>query len=345
MLINHIFRNLLSIMGIYFKSATGEISMCIAFGFFSFVAAMGALVIKETVLEFELNSAYESFVNNSVKLMPKISNEVKSGPVSLTVIKVCLAFISGVTGTLLVFPGMRIAQMYIDALKYTESKFKKLFLHISYFFPLIIVFMWIKPIARDILCYTETENIKRGFLTNDQFDMIRILCIIFLFILRIILARAHFQAYLNTAYLKINRMKKEAGYTTNTEIQTTISGVFYYLGIVALQYISPMILIGCTAMALKTMGGFSWKQILPSYSGTNHLINSTNVMDTPVANMRDSENFGDMVNQAGLTLAKLSAVFTPLVFRAILSFYIWWLCISMFVASSMGVIYHTYLVL
>lgn len=68
----------------------------------------------------------------------------------------------------------------------------------------------------------------------------------------------YLQAYLNLAYDRIEDMKKEAGRITNTDLQRKITSIFYYLCVVTLQYVAPIIMCLFLAFMYKTLGGFSW---------------------------------------------------------------------------------------
>lgn len=328
-------------MQLYFKSGTGELSLCIMFGFFSFIAAMAVLVVDESILEFGLDSAYQSFLQNMTQILPR--TESKSAPVSLAVLKLGVAFMSGAIGTLLVFPGIRTAQMYLDGLRFSKgNKLTQLLLHINHATPFITILLWVKPIARDVLCQSLDDfDSRKAVLTNDQFDIVRIVAVLILFFLKFLAIRIHLQAYLNLAYVKLRKIKREAGSTTNVEIQQMISRVYYYTCIVTLQYISPILLIMFFTMALKTMGRHSWMEI----TGEHNVTTSAHVGEqTQYFAINENSTFTEMVSQAGVSLAQISKVFTPLVFRAIFSFLVWWLSCCCFLASCVGIVYHYYLV-
>lgn len=343
--IGFVCKNLFSIMRLYFKSQSGELSTCITFGCFSFVAAMAVLVVDEETLEFGLDSAYEAFVQNVTILSfnAAVHPSPAPTPLPLPIIKIGVAFLSGIIGTLLAFPGIRTAQMYVDGLKYSKgNQLIQLLLHINFATPFLISFMWFKPLARDVLCGSQQSeaSARKPFLTHYQFDIFRLIIIFGLCFIKIATVRLHLQAYLNIACVKIRNMRREAGQTTNTDVQKIVARVFFYLCIVALQYIGPVLATMFLTMCLKTLGGHSWQQIRADYvaNSTHSVVGSfhTNVMG-------EEATFSEMVSQAGLSLSRISAVFTPMIFRSILSFIIWWVCASWFVASCLGIVYHRFL--
>lgn len=74
------------------------------------------------------------------------------GPASKIIVKFCIAVSCGITGAIFTFPGLRMARMHWDSLKYCrESKILQIILNISFLLPFIIVILWIKPISRENL--------------------------------------------------------------------------------------------------------------------------------------------------------------------------------------------------
>ena len=53
-------------------------------------------------------------------------------------------------------------------------------------------------------------------------------------------------------------MKQEAGKISNVDLQKLVARIFYYLCVVTLQYVAPMILVLYLALMYKTMGGGTW---------------------------------------------------------------------------------------
>lgn len=75
-----------------------------------------------------------------------------SGPASKIIVKFCIAVSCGVLGAIFTFPGLRMARMHWDSLKYCrENRFLQLLLNISFVLPFILVILWIKPISREYL--------------------------------------------------------------------------------------------------------------------------------------------------------------------------------------------------
>jgi len=65
-----------------------------------------------------------------------------------------------------------------------------------------------------------------------------------------------FVAYLNTVVVKTDGMRKESGRISNVELRSQISNVFYYLCVVIIQLIAPLILIlSIQLLAISLSGG------------------------------------------------------------------------------------------
>jgi hypothetical protein len=66
--------------------------------------------------------------------------------------KMILALIGSLFGAFLAWPGIRLAKMHRDAIRYRQdSPMTRLLIHFNLFSPLLIVVLWIKPAVRDVL--------------------------------------------------------------------------------------------------------------------------------------------------------------------------------------------------
>lgn len=62
-------------------------------------------------------------------------------------------------GAIFTFPGLRMARMQWDSLKYCkERKSMQILLNISFALPFILVLLWVKPVSKDYL----TGHVFRG---------------------------------------------------------------------------------------------------------------------------------------------------------------------------------------
>lgn len=101
-------------------------------------------------------------------------------------------------------------------------------------------------------------------LSESAFDAIRLVLVVVAVILRLCLMPVYLQAYLNIAYDRLEEQKKEAGRITNVELQKKVASIFYYLCVVTLQYVAPIILCLYVALMYKTLGGYRWTDLYRS---------------------------------------------------------------------------------
>jgi Predicted transmembrane protein 161AB len=96
--------------------------------------------------------------------------------------------------------------------------------------------------------------------TEAAFESFRLWCIMGAIVLRVLLMPVYLQAYLNMANLRLEEQKKEAGRITNKELQQKVAAVFYYLCVVSLQYLAPMLLVLYFSLVYKTLGNFQTRK-------------------------------------------------------------------------------------
>jgi len=326
-------KDMLSILWLYAKAqAGGELSMSIAFGMFSFVISLGILMLDEEFLEFGLSN--ETLGLNF------------GSKASLRSIKLILAAFSAFYGIILAFPAFRMAQMYLDALKFSTSNvILNTILHVNFCAPFVASILWIKPISRDFLTIENnvTGTLTGPFITDSQYDLGRIVLVISICVLRLALFRTHLQAYLNKAYHKLAELRKEAGYITNVELQRSVAQIFYYLGVVSMQYLSPLVILLSFALVLKTSGGYSWLELYESNATTADSMLAINDTKEELVELDYNSSVNEMVSSIDVSLHSLHKVFTPLMFRGIFSYAVWWSAFNWFLASCLGILYHSYL--
>lgn len=134
-------------------------------------------------------------------------------------------------------------------------------------------------------------------MSSEAFDIIRLVLIVVAVVLRLVLMPIYLQAYLNLAYDRLEEQKKEAGRITNIDLQKKVCGrfmlvctnicicvckrtiayqimpislfstkqvasIFYYLCVVTLQYVAPILMCLYFALMYKTLGGYNWTDLL-----------------------------------------------------------------------------------
>lgn len=334
-------RLLISMTFAYFKAEDGGERILIAtFGFLCLVVAMGVLVVDENVLEFGLELGYNNFSEGANMLLEKQGIE-SAGPVKFLTFKIILAFVCAIIGALLTFPGLRMAKLHLDTLKYSkESPGKQVLLYINYSLPYILLLLWIRPLARDILCGLHWKMTTKVF-TETVFENFRILVFVALCILRLLLLPLHIQSHLNLAYDKVEGIRKESGRISNVDLKKMVARVFYFVIVVVVQYITPVIILLFMAFLYKTLGEYSWsgafgepaEQFVMSFRRTVPL-NTT-------ASTNTTATLVDKATEFSLAFSELRAVFTPVFYRGLLSFLTWWVCAAWTMAMTFGLYYHS----
>ncbi|XP_061833811.1 transmembrane protein 161A isoform X1 [Nerophis lumbriciformis] len=341
-----------TLMRHYFRSEEGgERSVCLAFGFLSLLVAMLVLVVREDYLEFGLESGFASLFDNMEVFAKQQGYADWSVPVTKLTVKLGLAAICAYIGSLMAFPGLRLAQTHLDAVQMnSERPLIQILLHMSFLSPVVVVILWIKPIARDFLANAPLGKTSITLVSSDVFDSMRLWIIVMLCVLRLALTRYHLQAYLNIAQKWVEQMKKEAGRIAAIDIQRKVTRVFCYLTVVTLQYLVPVLLILFSTLALKALGGFSW-----SGAATSDTLGVTPALLMPTAAPaisldEDEEPLEDMEEDIQATVARLTemlstlrTVLTPLFFRGFFAFLTWWVAACQVISSLFGIYFHQYL--
>ncbi|XP_066511130.1 transmembrane protein 161B [Hoplias malabaricus] len=330
---------LFSLTAHYFKlEEGGERSLCITFAFFFFVKAMAILIVTENYLEFGLETGFANFSESAVQFLENQGLE-SQGPISKLTFKLILALLCSLIGAFLTFPGLRLAQMHLDALTLNTGKFTQTLLHINFLAPLIMVLLWVKPITKDYIMNPTLGKESVPLMSEKTYDTLRLWVILLLCALRLAMMRHHLQAYLNLAKKGVEQMKKEAGRISTVDLQKMVARVFYYLCVIALQYVAPLVMLLHTTLLLKTLGGHSWG-IYPEDSGSPCVVNE-DFQAAPVG--QGGAQAPQTVAQLSVALGGLRTVFTPLLFRGLLSFLTWWIAACLFSTSLFGLFYHQYL--
>ncbi|XP_019338685.1 transmembrane protein 161B isoform X3 [Alligator mississippiensis] len=312
----------------YFKVEDGgERSVCVTFGFFFFVKAMAILIVTENYLEFGLETGFSNFSESAMQFLEKQGLE-SQGPVSKLTFKLFLAVLCSLIGAFLTFPGLRLAQMHLDALNLASEKITQTLLHINFLAPLLMVLLWVKPITKDYIMTPPLGKESVPLMSEATFDTLRLWIIILLCALRMAMMRNHLQAYLNLAQKCVDQMKKEAGRISTVDLQK--------------MYVAPLVMLLHTTLLLKTLGNYSWGIYPESSSDSpmeNNLLPNSVYFESPSAD----EKMKVTVIQLTMALGSLKNIFTPLLFRGLLSFLTWWIAACLFSTSLFGLFYHQYL--
>ncbi|XP_052872953.1 transmembrane protein 161B [Anopheles cruzii] len=360
------FKLLASLTVQYFQSeeSIGERSTCIVTGLAYLLIAMIILIVPEHTLEVGLDPAYRSF-NQSASSFLEEQGLNSSGPASKIVVNFFIACSCGILGALFTFPGLRMARMHWDSLKFCQDKlWLKLLLNISFAMPFLLVILWIKPISRDYLTVRIFAGMDAPLLSTEAFETMRLTAVIVSVLLRFLLMPVYLQAYLNIAHERVEEQKKEAGRITNVELQKKVSSIFYYLCVVTLQYVAPILMCLFFALMYKTLGDYTWggllkqsiqldecsadleyeKSVLAALASDSKAVGETNefVAVAPESDQEVEQNIFNTAQSFHLSLQNLKSVFTKDVYRGLFGFATWWSCFIWFAASSLGMVYQSY---
>ncbi|XP_072033950.1 transmembrane protein 161B-like isoform X2 [Amphiura filiformis] len=338
---------LFSLTALYFTSEEdGERSLCILFGFFFLVVAMAVLIVDERILEFGLNDAHGNFTHDALVFLEQQGFSSKS-PISKIAFKFLLALVASFLGAFLAFPGLRYGRMHVDSLKYSADRpFYQLLLHFSFLFPLFVSLLWVKPVARDVLLSPKWAKKLTGraepIVSDTTFDLFRIAIIPVMCFIRVLLMTRYLQSYLNMAKEKVDELKKEAGRINSLELQKSVVRVFYYLCVVALQYVAPMLVLLSFTCLLKSTGGYDFGAFNFLYGNSTSSASAAVEPDVSPATPPTSAPDSEAAEQFKLTLTNLRNVFSPVLFRGVFTFLTWWTCTAWFATSVFGVAYYNY---
>ncbi|CAG0903905.1 unnamed protein product [Cyprideis torosa] len=176
----------------------------------------------------------------------------------------------------------------------------------------------------------------------SQFESGRFYVLFLILFLRLVTMSRYLQAYLNLAYQQRENQKREAGNISNHELKRSVARVFYYLCVVALQYLVPALLVVFQGLLLKSMGGYNW--IPTSESGQCPAVDVVSTLrgesELPSEMIKEMEL--NAAQQVQLSLSHLRMVFSEEVIRGVLTFTTWWTAFAWFSSSAVGILYCSY---
>ncbi|XP_060038329.1 transmembrane protein 161A isoform X6 [Erinaceus europaeus] len=246
-------------------------------------------------------------------------------PVVRLAVRAGLAAVGSLLGAGLVFPGLRLAQTHRDSLAMAEGRpLLQLLLHAGFLSPLLVLWFWVKPIARDLLLQPRPAG---ALLSDAAFDSLRLWALVALVALRLAGTRPHLQAYLCLARARVEQLRREAGRIEAREVQRRVVRVYCYVTVVSLQYLTPLVLTLHCALLLKVLGGYSWG------------LGPAAPLPPPPAHPQ-----GPAEDEAQQTAARiagaLGGLLSPLLLRGLLSFLLWWTAACQVLSSLAGLYLH-----
>ncbi|NXS29293.1 T161A protein, partial [Pomatostomus ruficeps] len=326
------------VMRHYFRSEEGgERSVCLTFAFFFLLLAMVALVVREEYLEFGLEAGLAGVTANLEPLLKPRGWEWTL-PLAKLGFKLGLVALCSFLGACLTFPGLRLAQTHLDALRMAADKpLTQALLHAGFVAPVLVVVMWVRPISRDFLLQAplgkRTVQMKGELgsgsgelgLGNGSWDW-------------------EMGAGIGKWELGLGNgsWDREMGAGIGSWDQGVggfpgflqITRIYCYVSVVSLQYLGPIILTLHCALLLKTLGHHSWG-LYPESPAV-----SPAAAVSPPRPEGDAEDVRAVVQEIS---GVLGCIFTPPFFRGLFSFLTWWVAACQVVTSLFGLYFHQYL--
>nr|XP_023963934.1 transmembrane protein 161A isoform X4 [Chrysemys picta bellii] len=335
------FKIFFMVMHHYFRSEEGgERSVCLTFAFFFLLVAMVALVVREDYLEFGLDSGLAN-VSDNLEILLKQRGWEWTVPITKLTFKLGLVALCSFIGACLTFPGLRLAQTHLDALKMAADRpMTQILLHASFLAPLVVVLLWVKPISRDLLLRAPMGKQTVQIMSDSAYNSTRLWTIVALCLLRLAMTRHHLQAYLQLAERWVEQMKREAGRITALEIQRRVTRIYCYVTVVSLQYLGPIILTLHCTLLLKSLGAYSWG-LFPEPLPVSPAVGAA--LARPAAPSAEEEGGEDMQATVAQITGALGAILTPLFYRGLFAFLTWWVAVCQVITSLFGLYFHQYL--
>ena len=230
---------LVAITTVYFTNdLSTERSLCLVFTAFFLVCAMAVLIVDERSLEFGLDRSHE-LLTKSFMNITGFEQEFTMFIFPNWLLKFLLAVTASIMGGLMIFPCFRFAQMHHDALSAVRGRaLYRTIYHLNFVLPLVVVTMWVVPISRIPLTTGDSPLI-----TDHWFDGCKIILLIFTCLLRLSLLWPYLQAYLELAKYKVLAMRSGKERVSLAQVQTKVIYIFKFLCTVALQHVTPTILL------------------------------------------------------------------------------------------------------
>ncbi|MCL4118386.1 UNVERIFIED_CONTAM: hypothetical protein GTU68_031247 [Idotea baltica] len=228
-------------------------------------------------------------------------------------------------GAFYTFPGLRLGKMHWDSLRTCgDRRIRRLLLHASFLAPIFLVLLWVRPLSRRYF----TEMIFAGYsdpiMSPAMFEMIRLVLVIVVGVIRVAMMPLYLQSYLNMASEKIEELKKETGKISNKQFQRKIARVFYYLCVVTLQYLAPVILCIFLSLMCKTLGGLEWRDLVMTRDASEECgLTPDGSVDpefsaSPLSSISQAESVSEASKTLSLGLEELKRIFTTEFYRGVL---------------------------
>uniref|UniRef100_A0A6A7FRC3 Transmembrane protein 161B-like n=1 Tax=Hirondellea gigas TaxID=1518452 RepID=A0A6A7FRC3_9CRUS len=351
LLLLFILKVMFSITSVYFESGSGDGEKAlVVLALFSYLLlAMILLIISEDKLELGLDEAYTNFNASATQFMA--SQDITSvGVMNKMSCKAIVAVVCAVTGACFTFPGMRYGKMHWDAVKIYQSRlWIQVLLNVSFLAPALASLFWVRPLARHYLVTHTWANYSRPLLSTETFALVRVVAVLIACVLRLLVLPLYLQVYLDMARTKLEEQRSHAGKITNKSIQKQVASVFYYLCVVMLQYLLPLLLTVVLALMLKTLGGLHWSSlsnprgfVSAECSLEEELLLGVAPSAKPEAGTLNLASATEATEALSLSFDQLRQVLVPELWRGLLGFCVWWSVSIWFLSGLFGLLYQRY---
>lgn len=287
-------------------------SVCIVFTSLFFVLALVILLIDEGILDLGLEKTYANLSKCIARLIGRyVEEEDEVRFVPIWVFKLVLALCGTLFSFLLIFPGLRFADVHFNALRYTKSKILKAFLHATYISPMFCLSLWIRPLSSDMLA--ERSNVNVFGFYEVTYENFRIGTVLGVCLLRLAMYHCYMQTYLDTAKWRLEEMRYEHGRISVRDLRKNVTNIFLFYCGMGVQYIAPYLLLFCMVLLMYAASLVQYDSV-----------------DTEQETNSDTNVF------------KFSG-FGVSVFYGCFSFFCWWICLVQTVTTGLGAVLREYL--
>lgn len=259
-----------------------ETQICTAFGLLAMIIALFTIYAPPQVLDMDLDSAFKSIDERMQVVWAALAIDVGSKANMIYSIRdvwyVLLGLLAGSVTALYVVPGIRFAKVYTKLVQATDvSWFKKILLHCNVIFPAIVVICWIKPLSElllirpDAIHCTADQTLERDCILNEageivpdpswivhsQWRSLRLYFVLLTVLIRVLCMKMQLQVFLFEPKDSIIRELHRKGPVDGDVLKDKVRSHFNFLPVVAMQYVTPLLLPFLLCLAMKRKAGTS----------------------------------------------------------------------------------------
>jgi hypothetical protein len=195
------------------------------------------------------------------------------------------------------------------------------------------------------------KEVQKTLVTGLTFvlkaDNLHVYLILFAVALRIVLYNYYAQSYLNLGFELASSLRQRATRITNLQYINTLSSIYQYYGVVASQYVIPLVILLFMSFLLKTLGNYSWCGQAVWCQDVTAYVSSAVAPNRTAEGGTSSGHLFKQLETAGFNFtlghSALSTIFTPFVLRSLIGYFTFWICTIWFTISCFGLLYYQYI--